>query len=48
MVHKLTSYELVTKIMIERVEIMKEDKPPKERIGNFLSGSHQSYSICLT
>ncbi|MCJ1345437.1 hypothetical protein MMC31_003644 [Peltigera leucophlebia] len=32
MVPKMSCYELAIKIMIERVEIMREDRPPKDRI----------------
>lgn len=48
MVPKLTYYELAIRITIERVEMMREERPSKERIGNFLSSSHRGSSICLT
>lgn len=48
MVPNLTCYELTVRILIERVEIIREDKPPKDRIGNFPSDSIRGYSICLT
>lgn len=47
MVPKMSCYELAIKIMIERVEIMREDRPPKDRIGNFLSNLHRGCSICF-
>ena len=47
MVPNLTCHELTVRIMIERVEIMREDKSSKDRIGNFPSDSHCGYSICL-
>ena len=37
MVPNLTCHELTVGIMIERVEIMREDKSSKDRIGNFPS-----------
>lgn len=48
MVPKLTYYELAIRIIIERVEMMREERPAKERVGNFLSGSHRGSSLCLT
>lgn len=48
MVPNLTCYELTIRIIIERVEIMRENKPSKDRIGNFPSDLHCGYSICLT
>lgn len=47
MVPKFSCYELAIKIMIERVEIMREDRPPKDRIGNFLPNLHRGCSICF-
>lgn len=47
MVPKLTCYELAIKIMIERVKIMREEKPSKDRIGNFLYNLHHICSICF-
>lgn len=47
MVPKLSCYELAIRIMIERVEIMREDRPPKDRIGNFRSNLHRGCSICF-
>lgn len=35
MVPSLSCYELTIRILIERVEIIREDKPSKDRIGNF-------------
>lgn len=47
MVPKLNPYELVIKIMIDKVEIMKADKPPNESISQFQSDSHRRHSKCL-
>ena len=48
MVPNLTCYELAIRIIIERLEILREDKAPKDQIGNFPFDSHRGYSMCLT
>lgn len=47
MVPQLTCYELAIRIMIERVEIMRENKPSKDRIGNFRPNLHSGCSTCF-
>lgn len=44
---KVEGKELAIKIMIERVEIMREARPPNDHIGNFLSNIHCGCSICF-
>lgn len=48
MVPNLTCYELAIRIMMERVEIMREDKTTKDRIGKFTPNSHLGCLICLS
>lgn len=45
---QLDLYELAIRIIIERLEILREDKAPKERVGNFQFDSHRGYSTGLT
>lgn len=48
MVPNLTCYELAIRIIIERLEMLREDKAPKGQIGNFPFDPLRGYSICLT